>query len=423
MPIGTVDSFRKLSINTAMLENILKNAETQKSYRLKDGCRFTIPVKKLTEKLSDAQKLILTLGIGQFGFSHPRGSFRFEGLTHKIEGFYTEIRICVGHTDKDISFSLASPSGYVRLCWWSEGAAKTGTDKRISVIPKIDTDYNAALHCYLSLRCNLHCDYCFIPENILHEDAIKPIQIGKFIKVLNETGKIFNIVFSGGEPFFIPNFVEACARLSENHFISIATNLSLSKKIEAFRKSVNPKRVKYILCSFHANELKKRKMIHTFIENYRLLKDSGFTIHAQIVAYPPIIPEIEFYQKLFAEYELELICAPFIGEYNNKTYPAAYSPEEYQLINCDMTAVRSSYNWKHKPCIAGYNNGVVNSNNDVVCCINIKQKIGNIYDKITFQNSLVNCPHDFCSVPLSMENYSLHLTALKETAKQSNVSG
>jgi organic radical activating enzyme len=398
-----------------MTTDVLKNPKIQKSYRIDGDGKFSIPIYRLTRDLSGDQALVLTVGIGQFGFSHPTGNLCFEGVSHKIEGFYTEVRISTEHTDTDISFTLSSPSGFVKLSWWTEGVVNKAEMSRISIDPCVDKDYNAALHCYLSLRCNLHCDYCFIPENILREDVLEPIQTERFVNVLNETGKTFNVVFSGGEPFFIPNFVDACKGLSEEHFISIATNLSLSKRIKTFSTEVDPERVKYILCSFHAGELQKRNLTDGFIENYRMLKSMGFAIHSQIVAYPPILKDLETYRRLFAENELVLVSAPYIGEYDNKTYPEAYSQEELDLINCDTEFLRSSYNWKGQPCIAGYNNGVVNSKNDVICCINIKEKIGNIYDRISFRDTLTECPFSFCSVPLSVENYSLHLAALRET--------
>ncbi|MBN1796958.1 MAG: radical SAM protein [Spirochaetales bacterium] len=399
-----------------MKKIVLHKQGEQKSYYLDGDSAFSIPVGALTTGLTQKQGLILNLGIAQFSFALPTGRFRFQDSDYEITGFYNDVRICLDHNDKNIEFGLSSPSGVVKLRWWPEQPADKDGNPRVVIQPEINNDYNAALHCYLSLRCNFNCDYCFIPTEVLRNDPLEPIRTQRFLEVLHETGKTFNIIFSGGEPFIIPNLVEACAELTKKHYISIVTNLSLTKRIKDFVKAVDCKRVQYMVCSFQAHELEKRNMVNTFMENYRLLKNAGFGIHAQIVAYPPVLKDLEKYLKLFHEKDLEVICAPFIGRYNNRSYPGAYSNAELKLIRCERQAIKTSYNWKNKSCIAGYNNGLVNSKHDVLCCINIKNKIGNIYEKINFSQKMIKCPHEFCSVPLSIENYSLHQAALHDNA-------
>ena len=87
--------------------------------------------------------------------------------------------------------------------------------------------------------------------------------------------KIFKITFSGGEPFLVPNFVEACEALTQKHFIGIHSNLT-SNSVEKFAQCVNPKQVTGINASLHLRELERCGLVKHYIRHFKILKDKGF---------------------------------------------------------------------------------------------------------------------------------------------------
>lgn len=59
----------------------------------------------------------------------------------------------------------------------------------------------------------------------LRKNKINKIDIPAFVKMLDRTRKIFKITSTGGEPFLVPNLVEACEKITQRHYISFNTNL------------------------------------------------------------------------------------------------------------------------------------------------------------------------------------------------------
>ena len=56
---------------------------------------------------------------------------------------------------------------------------------------------------------------------------------------INKTNKIFKIEFTGGEPFLIPNIIEACEELTKKHYIEIISNFT-SDRITEFCRVRSP---------------------------------------------------------------------------------------------------------------------------------------------------------------------------------------
>jgi len=116
--------------------------------------------------------------------------------------------------------------------------------------------YDAWLEWTINNACNLHCDYCWFnlgeDDYLAKEDSLEEIS-GFFCakgsneinlvllrKALNKADKVFRVGLTAGEPFLVPNIVDACAEITEKHFLSINTNL-ISDKIEDFAERINPR--------------------------------------------------------------------------------------------------------------------------------------------------------------------------------------
>ena len=261
-----------------------------------------------------------------------------------------------------------------------------------------DKKYDAWLQWNLTSQCNFDCIYCF-GKTPVNKKELRKIQIEKLLAVLKKTKKVFRIGFTGGEPFLIPNFVDACKRISEGNYISINSNIILPA-VKEFAETIDPERVLFVQASFHPFELKEKNLFENYVTNFHLLGKNNFNVIAEAVAYPPYEKLIDENEKHLNTFGIKLEKAPFIGKYNAVDYPLAYSENEIEFCNLEKERINYHYQ-KGLTCNAGFNVGVVFSSGDVYPCFQIKNKIGNIYSGINFENEIRKCPAKFCGCPLN----------------------
>lgn len=304
-----------------------------------------------------------------------------------------------------------------------------------SGLNEIKREYDAWLHWHLTFRCNLNCPFCInkIPLNIKRiknigmtnlpgvairklRDKLKSknnsenIKIDALMKILNKTNKTFNIGVVGGEPFLVPDIIDAFTEITKRHYVSLNTNLS-TKNIKEFAEKISPHRVVHIDASCHYTELKRHNLIDMYIENFLFCQEKGFNISAQEVGYPPLLEEIDKYKKFFKEKGIELTFGHFFGKYKGKLYPESYTQKQLELFG--LEDIERFYQ-KGKLCNAGYNVGVVSITGDIYPCTQIGKTIGNIYEKINFNDGIIMCPFNFCCFPLNFYDDYLYHRALKE---------
>jgi len=259
-------------------------------------------------------------------------------------------------------------------------------------------NYDAWLHWDVTKRCNLDCDYCF-GKITDAKVKVNSINIDKLIASLDKNEKIFRISFTGGEPTLVPNFVEACKSITEKHLISFNSNLIMSNIVK-FANEINHERVLHIHASFHFDELFSKNLFEKFVNNYHLLKNKGFNIYAEAVAYPKIVNSVENIIQFANENSINLTFAPFYGNYEGKTYPESYSQSEIELFGISQSQI-ACFAQKGNICNAGFNAAVVFSNGNIYPCHQIKTKIGNIYEGFSFADKLIECPSKKCGCPLN----------------------
>lgn len=269
-------------------------------------------------------------------------------------------------------------------------------------------NYDAWLQWNVTSVCNLNCDYCFNPSSKFN---LKPFQIDidNLIKTLNDTGQIFRIGFTGGEPFLVPNFIDASKKISNKHYISINTNLTVNR-IEEFSLEVDPNRILFIHASFHYEELKKRNLLDRFVANFHILKNHSFNIYAESVAHPELELSKDDIDKFCKGNDIELKYGPFIGEWNGKQYPESYSNEQilkFNLIKEELNKFKQYGNY----CNAGYNAAVVYPKGNIKSCFNLNENLGNIYGKINFNKFTKTCPSKKCGCPLNEYDKNLLIKA------------
>ncbi len=275
-------------------------------------------------------------------------------------------------------------------------------------------DHDVWLRWTLTNNCNLDCEYCSY-LGAKNTERIFPINIPKLIESLEKTERIYKISFTGGgEPFLIPNLVEACRELTKKHYISLDTNLTLPKTKE-FAEKINPKKVHDIMASVHIKELEKRGLLETYMNNFLFFKQKGFRIGAKAVAHPSCLKDADRYRQLFKGKGIELKFFPLSIYEGNRKYPYRYNKEEleaFDLKNSDYES-RIEYHKPPRTCNAGYNTAAVDVRGNAYICDSIKIKVGNIYGKINFRKNSIVCPFEFCRCPVFHYGSSLYKKALK----------
>jgi MoaA/NifB/PqqE/SkfB family radical SAM enzyme len=246
---------------------------------------------------------------------------------------------------------------------------------------------------------------------------VPPIDIARLLKTLDQTGLIFRISFTGGEPFLVPNLVEACEAIAQKHFLSFNTNLT-SPRIPEFANRISPDRVVLLHASLHIQELQARSLTERYIRNYRICQEAGFPMMAVQVGYPPLLRDVESYRKFFGQRGVPIRFYTFEGEYEGRSYPDAYSKEEADVFGFDHSVV-GRFHTHGFLCNAGYNVGIVSLDGGIHPCFKlIHSDLGHIYSRIEFFKHLTPCPFDFCGCPMHEYDPMLYQVARSKAENQ-----
>lgn len=244
--------------------------------------------------------------------------------------------------------------------------------------------------------CNYRCPYCFFEGKWeTYKEKNVYITVDEWLKywsrIYEKYGRCYMLI-TGGEPFIYPNFIELIERLSRIHYpINISTNAS--GDLESFVKRVNPERVS-LSVSFQPDF----DNIEPFLDKVRFLRKHKFDGCINFVAYPPFIKDISFYIEKFKSIGERLKVIPFWGNYQEKEYPLAYTPQEREIIGIDggwLDEVRK----KHSLCSAGYNSALVFPDGNVARCGQVGEGflVGNFFDPgFKLLEGPLSCDAEYC---------------------------
>jgi len=245
--------------------------------------------------------------------------------------------------------------------------------------------------------CNFDCPYCFInkcDKNLIGNSNIEPI-----IDFLDKTGK-WDLRLMGGEPFLHPKFLEICRRATENHTVSVISNIS-SPLVYDFAKTIDPKNTVYFTCSLHLTELEKFNLKKDYIAKFNLLNEKGFNPVPTFVMYPPLLKKFDDTYNYFKENGVDIYALNFCGYYNGKLYPASYTRKEFSMVKkyshgIKSNAIKGRISFKGLLCRAGYDNIVISTNGDVKKCQSSNAIMGNIFERNV---KLFDCPQ-ICDIDI-----------------------
>jgi len=97
---------------------------------------------------------------------------------------------------------------------------------------------------------------------------------------------------TGGEPSIYPDFPELCDLLSQDHYLSVNSNLT-HPSINSFAERVHPSRVHYVNAGLHPTERSRHSGYSQFIRHADLLRKKGFPLFVSLVATPDVLARFE----------------------------------------------------------------------------------------------------------------------------------
>jgi MoaA/NifB/PqqE/SkfB family radical SAM enzyme len=194
----------------------------------------------------------------------------------------------------------------------------------------------------LLTTCNFRCNYCFFSTAVLGSRLSIYGTHVQWKEGFDAAGKTWLIHITGGEPALYPGFADLCEQLSQNHYLSINSNLS-HHSIDAFAEKVNPARVHYINAGVHAEERQKKASLGVFIDRVHKLQKCRFDVLVSLLMTPQMVREFPAISKDFESHGLYLIPKVMRGVYEGKRYPVAYSIGEKSLILQYLVEAREHY--------------------------------------------------------------------------------
>ncbi len=183
----------------------------------------------------------------------------------------------------------------------------------------------------LLLTCNFRCSYCFIDPRDLGSKVRRAGTPQQWRDGFARTGKTWLLHLTGGEPLVHPDFLEIVSLLSQDHYLSLNSNLSHGC-IEALAQVVRPDRVHFINASLHWDERARKGGLTDFVRRVQLLQSAGFRVMVSQVADPALLPRLEGVMIQMAELGITVFPKAMRGPYLGKEFPAAYSEVERILL-------------------------------------------------------------------------------------------
>lgn len=247
------------------------------------------------------------------------------------------------------------------------------------------------MYWWMHTRCNFNCEYCFRefgdknsqPENLGSGKNAS----GDIVRRLDETGKLWHIYMTGGEPFLYPDFTGIARGLTRHHYISFSTNLS-TNNVDIFADTVDSGRVVSLDVSLHIQEREKiPNGLSDLIKKLRYLQCRNFKTRLLYVAYPPLLSRMkEDFKHLKAEGVSTIEAKIFQGTFQGRRYPRSYSENERALMqdigmnHYEQEILASRISFLGKKCAAGHLAFVIDPSGKITRCNSLKNEYGNLFE-------------------------------------------
>ena len=220
--------------------------------------------------------------------------------------------------------------------------------------------------------CNFRCHYCVGYHN---DKPVQPFDLDGIRRALSGiTAKLVVTSYDcgGGEPTIHPQFPELLRLCAERGPVSFPTNNSQNP--ERWLPRETAKRI-YVRAALHPEAEEK---LDRYVRNARYLIEAGCEFSSIFVSHPERMHKIPEYRKFFADMGVPFTPVSFIGEYQGRDYPHAYSEAEQEMLGLNQV----DRSWFHKiephvtrirnfrgiPCVAGFRSIFIQADGSVRRC-------------------------------------------------------
>ena len=210
-------------------------------------------------------------------------------------------------------------------------AQVTSPDVTVTAPPR-DRPIDIEADWTLMRTCNFRCTYCFWDAEDLGRRIAPVASVERLAAFFDDTGFVWLLHLTGGEPFIYPEFVDLCRLLTRNHLLSLNTNADSTRRIQDFAQCIDPARVRYINAGIHIDERVRRRRTEAFLDNVRHLRERGFAVFVTCVMHPGVFPSFENLWKYCSEQDVFIIPKAFQGAVSGREYPQAYSSHEREIF-------------------------------------------------------------------------------------------
>jgi MoaA/NifB/PqqE/SkfB family radical SAM enzyme len=232
----------------------------------------------------------------------------------------------------------------------------------------------------ISSKCNYSCPYC---GNEISKKAYENLTYPApdlWAKAWNRIEEELIIDITGGEPLLWEGLIDFIYLLDEDKRVAITTNGRVN--LTEFVQKVPPQKCINMTMSYHPSQ---HVDLHYFIGKVLMLKNRGFNVNVNFVAYPEqmwIIPELI---KVFSQHDILMNVDPYLQ--NSETPYYTFNESEIVFLKQYITGNRKVCFERRKlssMCDAGSGYFVVMPNGDVYRCITKsfqEASIGNFLDE------------------------------------------
>jgi MoaA/NifB/PqqE/SkfB family radical SAM enzyme len=291
----------------------------------------------------------------------------------------------------------------------------------------------------INLFCNFNCSYCFFHSRKFSRDTrYSGHDVGKIVDAFNSRQGNWLIHMTGGEPFFQPDFIELCAKLTQKHHISVNSNFS-TPNVYDFADRLDPRKVARVNAALH---ICQRKDLEEFIRKIRYFDERGFNVYVSQVMYPPILNSFERVFQHLKQRGIVTRPKAFRGCYKMRRYPQSYTEEERRLFMRYYDQSESSFSSSKEPnldwlfsfekhllngelsfkgarCGTGRNYVYIRYNGNVLRCIR-GRRLGNIFrHQIDLSIEPELCKSGICYCP----SYGLRYSEGRPSVKSLRLKG
>jgi MoaA/NifB/PqqE/SkfB family radical SAM enzyme len=251
----------------------------------------------------------------------------------------------------------------------------------------IATQQECHMYWHMLTECNFRCEYCFRQAGAPHPAGHTVVTAEQIAGRFDETGKLWHIYMTGGEPLLYPDFVGIVRALTQRHHLFLSTNLSTSNAW-ALADSVDPGRVLSVEVSLHIQERDRRgEDLDELLRKVRHFQLRGFNVRLSYVAWPPLMGRMADDVARLRDGGVKLVVVkPFQGKYDSRRYPRDYTTAERDMIerlgmsDSSRRILEQKVSFLGRKCVAGYRAFVMDTAGEVRRCSSLGDRYGNLFD-------------------------------------------